>query len=116
VGVTRTLTEGLGVEGSEVIIFHSKADLNWFAAYLAIFDVGLTSDGQVQEHRNLFTTIGAVKFVFHSAPGLAFLFPRLPPNGVSEVIYLECPMPDRHDPGRFLTLLGNSEWTKTPDR
>jgi hypothetical protein len=42
---TRSLTEGFGVEGSEVIIFYGKADLNWFAAYLAVFDVGLTTHG-----------------------------------------------------------------------
>jgi hypothetical protein len=32
------------------------------------------------------------------------------------VIYLECPIPDRHDPGRFLFLLGNSDWTERLDR
>jgi len=106
------LTEGFGVEGSEVIVFHSKADLNWFTAYLAVFDVGLTSHGQVQEHRNLFTTIWTVKLVFHLAPGLAFLLHRLPPTEVSRVIFAGCPIPDRHDPRRFLTLnsLGNSDW------
>jgi hypothetical protein len=66
------LTEGFGVEGSELFIFHSKTYLNWFAAYLAVFDIGLTTDGQVQEHRNLFTAIWAVKLVFHSAPGMGF--------------------------------------------
>ena len=70
-----SLTDGFGVEGRDVIIFYSKTDLNRFAAHLAIFDVGLTPDGQVQEHRNLFTTIGAVELVFHSVAGLGLPFP-----------------------------------------
>jgi hypothetical protein len=61
----RSLTESFGVEGSEVIIFHSKADLDWFAAYLAVFDVGLAADGQVHDHRNFFPTIWTGEFVFH---------------------------------------------------
>jgi len=72
--VKRSLTEGSGVEGRNVIIFYGKADLDWFAAHFAVLDVGLSPDGQVQEHRNLFTTIGAAKLVFHSVAGLGFPF------------------------------------------
>jgi hypothetical protein len=60
-----SLAECFSVEAGEVVIFYTKADLNWFAAYFAVFDVGLTTDGQVQNHRNLFTTIWAVELVFH---------------------------------------------------
>jgi hypothetical protein len=68
------LTKCFRVEGSDFIILYGKADLDWFAAYLAVFDVGLTADGQVQHHRNLFATIWAVKLVFHLVPGHGFPF------------------------------------------
>jgi hypothetical protein len=62
---SEVLAEGLGTEAGEFVIFYDKADLNWFAAYLAVFDVGLAADGQVQHHRNVFSTIWTSKFVFH---------------------------------------------------
>ena len=64
-GRNRFLAEGSGVESRDVVIFHGKADLDWFAAYLAVFDVGLAADGQVQHHRNFFSTIWTGEFVFH---------------------------------------------------
>jgi hypothetical protein len=33
------------MEASEFVILYGKADLDWFAAYLAIFNVGLAADG-----------------------------------------------------------------------
>ena len=33
------------MEVSEFVIFYVKGDLDWFAAYLAVFNVGLTADG-----------------------------------------------------------------------
>ena len=73
-GRHRSLADGSGVESRNVIIFNGKADLDWFAAYFAVLDVRLSPDGQVQEHRDLFTTIRAVKLVFHSVAGLSFPF------------------------------------------
>jgi hypothetical protein len=62
---SEVLAEGLGIEAGEFVIFHGKADLDWFAAYLAVFDVGLAADGQVHDHRNFFPTIWTGEFVFH---------------------------------------------------
>ena len=39
------LAEGLGIEVGKSVIFYGKADLDWLAAYLAVFDVGLAADG-----------------------------------------------------------------------
>ena len=39
------LAEGLSIEASEFVTFYGKADFDWFAAYLAVFNVGLTADG-----------------------------------------------------------------------
>lgn len=39
------LGERLRIEASEFIIFYGKADLDRFAAYLAVFNVGLAADG-----------------------------------------------------------------------
>jgi len=63
---SKVLAEGPGIEAGEFVIFYRKADLDWFAAYLAVFDVGLAVDGQVQHHRNFFSTIWTGEFVFHS--------------------------------------------------
>jgi hypothetical protein len=60
------LAEGFGREAGEFVICDGKADLDWFAAYLAVFNVGLAADGQVQHHRNFFSTIWTGEFVFHS--------------------------------------------------
>jgi hypothetical protein len=59
------LAKGLGIEADELVIFYGKADLDWFAAYFAVFDVGLAVHGQVQHHRNFFSTIWTGEFVFH---------------------------------------------------
>jgi hypothetical protein len=59
------LFEGLGIEASEFVIFYGKADFDWLAAYLAVFNVGLAAYGEVQHHRNFFPTIWTGEFVFH---------------------------------------------------
>ena len=64
-GHMKYLAEGLGIEVGEFVIFYGKADLDWFAAYLAVFDVGLSPDGQIQHHRDFFSTIWTTEFVFH---------------------------------------------------
>jgi len=62
---SEVLAEGLGIEAGEFVVFYGKADLDWFAAYLAVFNVGLAADGQVQHHRNFFSTMWTGEFVFH---------------------------------------------------
>jgi hypothetical protein len=53
------------MEASEFVVLYGKADLDWFAAYLAVLDVGLTANGHVQDHRNFFSTVWTDKFVLH---------------------------------------------------
>jgi hypothetical protein len=62
---SEVLAECLGIEAGEFVIFYGKADLDWFAAYLAVFDIGLAADRQVQHHRDFFSTIWTGEFVFH---------------------------------------------------
>jgi hypothetical protein len=59
------LRKGPRAEACEFVVFNGKADLDGFAAYLAVFNVRLAADGQVQHHRNLFSTIWTGEFVFH---------------------------------------------------
>ena len=59
------LAEGPGTEAGEFVILYGKANFDWFAAYFAVLNVALAADGQVQHHRNLFSTVWAGKFVFH---------------------------------------------------
>jgi hypothetical protein len=60
-----TLFESLGVETGERIVLHAVTDLDWVAANFTVFDVTLTANGQVENHRNLFPTIRATEGVFH---------------------------------------------------
>jgi hypothetical protein len=53
------------VEAIEVFALYGEADLNWFAAYFAVFNVRLAASGQVQHHRNFFSAIWTGEFVFH---------------------------------------------------
>jgi len=50
------------VEAIEVLALYREADLNWFAAYFAVFNVGLAASGQVQHHRNFFSAIWTGEF------------------------------------------------------
>jgi hypothetical protein len=55
----------LGVEASERIVLNSVTDLDWVAAHFTVFDVALTANRQVENHRNLFPAIWATEGVFH---------------------------------------------------
>jgi hypothetical protein len=44
---------------------YAVTDLDWVAADFAVFDVALTANGEVENHRNLFATIGADEGMFH---------------------------------------------------
>jgi hypothetical protein len=59
------LAEGLGMEAREFVVLYAKGDFDWFAANLAVFNVGLAADGQVQHHRNFFPAIWTGECVFH---------------------------------------------------
>jgi hypothetical protein len=62
---TTNLFEGFGGELRERIIFHAVTDLDRVAANFTVFDVGLASHRQIQDHRDFFSAIGAGKGVFH---------------------------------------------------
>jgi hypothetical protein len=49
-----SLANRLSVETADITIFHCKGDLDGFAAYLAILDVGLATDRKAQNHGNFF--------------------------------------------------------------
>ena len=57
--------EDLGGELRERIILYAVTDLDWVTANFAVFDVALTSNRQVENHRNFFSTVGAGKGVLH---------------------------------------------------
>jgi hypothetical protein len=59
------LFEDLGSEIRERIILYAVTDLDRVATDFAIFDVALSSNRQVENHRNFFPTIWAGKGVFH---------------------------------------------------
>ena len=64
--------QGLGVEGSNGVVFHFAGNFNGVAAHFTIFHIRLTGNRQVHDHRNLFPAIRANEKVFHleSAFGL----------------------------------------------
>ena len=59
------LFESLGVEACERIVLYAVTDLDWVAANFTVFDVALTANRQVKNHRNLFSAIRATEGVFH---------------------------------------------------
>ena len=59
------LFESLGDEASEPIVLCTVADLDWVAANFTVFDVALTANRQVENHRNLFPAIWATEGVLH---------------------------------------------------
>jgi hypothetical protein len=61
----RGLFESLGVETSERIVLYAVTDLDWVAAHFTVLDVALAANRQVENHRNLFSAIGATEGVFH---------------------------------------------------
>jgi hypothetical protein len=59
------LFERLSVEGRKSVILDCIADLDGLAANLTVFDVGLATDRNVQDHRDFFPAIRAGEAVFH---------------------------------------------------
>ena len=57
--------ETLGLELSQGIVFDGVADLEGVAADLTVFDVDMTVNREVQDHRDLFATKGTSEGVFH---------------------------------------------------
>jgi hypothetical protein len=57
----------LGLEVDEGIVFDGITDLERIAAHLTVFDVGVTVDGEVQDHRNFRAAIRTGEGVFHDA-------------------------------------------------
>lgn len=64
------LFDTLGLELSQGIVFDGVADLERVAADLTIFDVAVTVNREVQDHRDLFATKGAGEVVFHDTSTL----------------------------------------------
>ena len=62
---SRMLFEALGVEAGQLIVLDRIADLNGTAADFAIFDVDLTWNGKIQNHRDFFATVRAHESMFH---------------------------------------------------
>ena len=61
------LFETLGLEVSQGVVFDGIADLEGVAADLTVFDVGVTANREVQDHRDLFAAKGTGEGVFHDA-------------------------------------------------
>jgi hypothetical protein len=61
------LFETLGIKVSQDIVFHGITDLERVAAHLTVFDVCVTVNREVQDHRDLFAAKGTGEGVFHDA-------------------------------------------------
>jgi hypothetical protein len=61
-----TLFYAPGLEVDEGIVFDRITDLERIAAYLTVFDVGVTVDREVQNHRNARATKGTDEGMFHN--------------------------------------------------
>jgi hypothetical protein len=62
---SRMLFEALGVKAGQLIVLGRIADLNGTAADFTIFDVDLTRNGEIQNHRDFFATVRAHESMFH---------------------------------------------------
>ena len=60
-----SLFEALRFEMSQGIVFDGIANLKRVTAHLAVFDIGMTSNREVQDHRYLFATEGTDEGMFH---------------------------------------------------
>jgi hypothetical protein len=60
------LLETLGFELSQGTVFDGVADLEGIAADLTVFDVAVTVNREVQDHRDLFATKWTGEGVFHA--------------------------------------------------
>jgi hypothetical protein len=63
--IKTNLFEDFGIEVTERIVLYAVTDLDWVAADFAVFDVALTANREVENHRNLFATIWAGEAMFH---------------------------------------------------
>jgi hypothetical protein len=61
-----TLFYALGLEVDEGIVFDGITDLERIAAHLTVFDVGVTVDRRVQDHRNVRAAKGTDERMFHN--------------------------------------------------
>ena len=52
---------------SQGIVFDGIANLKRVTAHLAVFDIGLTANREVQDHRDIFAAEGTDEGVFHNA-------------------------------------------------
>jgi len=57
--------ESLGAESCDGVFVHAARNFDGLAAHFAVFHVGLTADGKVHDHRNLFAAIWANEKMFH---------------------------------------------------
>ena len=73
------LFEALDLKVRQGLVFDGIADLERVAADLTVFDVGVTVNREVEDHRNLRPARGAGKEVFHVAGTL--LHPPVACNG-----------------------------------
>jgi hypothetical protein len=64
------LFEALGPEAGQLIVLGRIADLNGTAADFTIFDVDLTRNGKIQNHRDFFATVRAHESMFHWYTGV----------------------------------------------
>lgn len=71
--VLNQLLETLGFELSQGIVFDGVADLEGVAADLTVFDVAVTVNREVQDHRDLFATKGTGERVFHDTSTLSHI-------------------------------------------
>ena len=62
-----SLFEALRFEMSQGIVFDGIANLKRITAHLPVFDIGVTANREVQDHRDLFAAEGTDEGVFHNA-------------------------------------------------
>lgn len=68
--VLNQLLKTLGIELSQGVVFNSVADLERVAANLTVFDVAVTVNREVQDHRDLFAAKWTGEGVFHDTSTL----------------------------------------------
>jgi hypothetical protein len=62
-----SLFEALRFEMSQGIVFDGITNLKRVTTHLAVFDIGVTLNREVQDHRDLFAAKGTDEEVFHDA-------------------------------------------------
>jgi hypothetical protein len=59
---------------SQGLVFDGIGDLEGIAAHLTVFDISVTANREVQDHRNLFAAKGTGKGVFHDVSTVPQIF------------------------------------------